>query len=526
MRIDLTQPGGATPLERLPWAARALLGCCTAGVAVGITYAIPPFRAFPFLLAFPTVVLSAWFLGTWGGVTSGITETVLVDLFLTKSQFHLSVGYVREEVRLAVFLVLSVLLGWALRQLAEQRAQLATQELQQQLTMANAERQLAEERERASETLRRHDDVLQMALRANGMGLWMWDVVDDTVQWSDEVYRIAGRELGSVGPNTENWLQLIHPEDRDGVREAVMSSRERGKDYHRQYRVLWPDGSVRWVESQGKCQLDGAGRVVRVVGVLTDVTGRKHSEEAMLRAEKLAVAGRLAASVAHEINNPLEAVTNLLYLISHAETTETAREHARQALDELMRVSLITQQTLKFHRQAGAPRIARLSDVIHTVLALFRGRLRAAQIEVDVRAESEVSVSCMPGEIQQIVANLVSNAIDAMPRNGRLIIRLRPSRDWRDGQTAGMRITFYDSGVGMDRATMQRIFEPFFTTKLDTGTGLGMWVVAQLVERHHGSVQVWSTRRARSSATAISLFLPLGNAPASSLPGNEKQPAA
>jgi two-component system CheB/CheR fusion protein len=290
--------------------------------------------------------------------------------------------------------------------------------------------------------------------------------------------------------------------------------------------VLWPDDSVHWVESQGKCQLDGAGRVVRVVGVLADVTGRKHSEEAMLRAEKLAVAGRLAASVAHEINNPLEAVTNLLYLITRADTTESARAHGQQALDELMRVSQITQQTLKFHRQAGTPRIAQLSDVIQSVLVLFRGRLRAAQIAVEVRAESEVSVSCMPGEIQQIVANLVSNAIDAMPRSGRLIIRLRPSRDWRDGKTAGMRLTFYDSGVGMDRATMQRIFEPFFTTKAATGTGLGMWVVAQLVERHPGSVQVWSTRCTDLSATAISLFLPLGDAPASSLPADQKQPAA
>jgi PAS domain S-box-containing protein len=514
MRIDLTKPGGITFLEELPWAVRAFLGCCTAAVAVGITYIIPPFRAFPFLLAFPTVVLSAWYLGTWGGVFCGITETVLVDLFLTKAQFHLSVGYVREEVRLAVFLVLSVLLGWALRQLAEQRAQLVTHQLQQQLTLANAERQVAEERARASEALRDREDVLQMALQANGMGLWVWDVQHNTVNWSDEVYRIAGHEPESVEPTTDVWLRYIHPEDVDTVKKAVVYSRETGTDYRCQYRVLWPDGSARWVESQGRCQRDAAGCVVRVVGVLADVTGRKHSEEAMLRAEKLAVAGRLAASVAHEINNPLEAVANLLYLISLSETTEAARTHAQQALDELMRVSLITQQTLKFHRQAGTPKIVKLSDVIQTVLTLFRGRLRAAHIEVEVRAESELSVSCMPGEVQQIVANLVSNAIDAMPQGGQLIIRLRPSRDWRNGKTAGMRVTFYDSGVGMARATVQRIFEPFFTTKTETGTGLGMWVVAQLIERHHGSVRVWSTRRAQASATAISLFLPIGDTPA------------
>jgi two-component system CheB/CheR fusion protein len=136
---------------------------------------------------------------------------------------------------------------------------------------------------------------------------------------------------------------------------------------------------------------------------------------------------------------------------------------------------------------------------------------------VDIRSEDEVSILCMPGEVQQIVANLVTNAIDAMPLSGRLVIRLRPSCDWRDYKTPGMRVTFFDSGVGMNQATLERIFEPFFTTKAETGTGLGMWVVAQLVERHHGSVRVWSTRREDRSATAISLFLPLGDAKVSEI---------
>ena len=161
-------------------------------------------------------------------------------------------------------------------------------------------------------------------------------------------------------------------------------------EYRQQHRILWPDGTVRWVESQGKSQRDVEGNVTRISGVLADITSRKLSEEAMLRAEKLAVAGRLAASVAHEINNPLEAVANLLYLITHAETMEAAHTQAQQALEELMRVSLITQQTLKFHRQAGTPKITTLSEVVQTVLALFRGRLRASQIAVEVRAEREV----------------------------------------------------------------------------------------------------------------------------------------
>jgi two-component system CheB/CheR fusion protein len=217
--------------------------------------------------------------------------------------------------------------------------------------------------------------------------------------------------------------------------------------------------------------------------------------------------------VAHEINNPLEAVANLLYLITLADAVEDAQEQAGKALEQLMRVSQITQQTLKFHRQTGLPRSVNLSEVVDGVLSFFRSKLAQAGVAVKLRAEAETAVPCMPSEAQQIFANLVTNAIDAMPHGGRLTIRLRPSLDWRDRATRGMRITFADSGVGMSRDTLRRIFEPFFTTKLDIGTGLGMWVVAQLVERHNGQVRVWSTQREGRSGTAFSIFLPLDSKP-------------
>jgi C4-dicarboxylate-specific signal transduction histidine kinase len=166
---------------------------------------------------------------------------------------------------------------------------------------------------------------------------------------------------------------------------------------------VWDDGSERWLESQGKCQCDSQGKVIRILGVLADVTHRIRAEEAMLQAEKLAVAGRLAASVAHEINNPLEAVTNLLYLVGLADTNGEMRVLAGQALEELMRVSQITQQTLKFHRQGGARKVIRLSETFETLLELFRPRIRAAEVEVEVRAERETSIACVPSEIQQIL---------------------------------------------------------------------------------------------------------------------------
>ena len=516
LRMNPAKLPASAMVERLPWPLRALLGCCAACLGAGLAYWIPPFRAFPLLLAFPTVILSCWFLGMWGGAFCALAEIFLVDSFLTKSQFRFAIGNATEEVRLAVFVSITLGLGWGIRRLSRERARLSTQELEQRLMRANAERQLAEERATASDALRDRDAMLQVALEANGLALWVWDLKKGVIHWSEEKYRMIGLEPGSIEPSTDVWLAAVHPEDADSVRTSVMATREGAAGFHNQYRVVWPDGSVHWLESQGKCQCDAAGQVERIVGVVADVTLRKRTEEALLRTEKLAIAGRLAASIAHEINNPLEAVSNLLFLITLSETTENAQEHAQHALDQLMRVSLITQQTLKFHRQTGSPKSTRLSEVLDSVLVLFRSKLVASDIAVEVRVEREESVECMPSETQQVFANLVSNAIDAMPHGGRLVVRLRPSRSWGDQSCdrgiAGMRITFVDSGVGMSRATLRRTFEPFFTTKTETGTGLGMWVVSQLVERHHGDVRVWSTQRRGRSGTAFSVFLPFQNA--------------
>jgi signal transduction histidine kinase len=144
---------------------------------------------------------------------------------------------------------------------------------------------------------------------------------------------------------------------------------------------------------------------------------------------------------------------------------------------------------------------------------------------VDVRAANEVAIACMPSEAQQIFANLMANSIEAIPQSGKILIRLRPSHNWRNRTVDGMRVTICDSGVGMDRATMRRIFEPFFTTKPETGTGLGMWVVAQLVDRHGGHVGVWSRQRYGASGTVFSIFLPTAH-PSSSALGVEVEPAA
>ncbi len=349
------------------------------------TSSIPPLRSFPLLLSFPTVILAAWFLGMWGAAGCALMDVALVDAFLTRSQFRFSTGNVSQELRMGMFLIVTLLLGWSVRRLAQQKAELASQELKQRLKLAESERRLAEERALAGEQLRYRDNVLQVALKASGMGLWVWDLEKEVVHRSDEVYRMVGCEPGAFGSEPEAWLRFVVPEDVPGLDAAFAKARAEGAEYHMQYRVRWPDGSLHWLESQGKCEMDAEGKVARIFGVMADISHRKQADEALLRAEKLAVAGRLAASVAHEINNPMEAVANMLYLISTTDSLEDARLQASGALDELMRIALVAQSTLKFHRQTGAPKETLLSEVMESVLAMFRGKLQAMEIEVETK---------------------------------------------------------------------------------------------------------------------------------------------
>lgn len=499
----------ARTLEGLAWPVRALLGAAVGCVTVGLTYALHPLHQFPLLLAFPTVVLSGWFLGMSGSFGCALVDVVLIDVLMVRLDFHFSTGFVDETVRMGLFLVLSTLLGILGRMFANQRVALRSGELKERLLLAEAQQQVAEERARAAEALSASDELLQIALSTSGMGLWAWNAETGHVVQSNEVFHLIGRRREEMGVSPEDWIAIVHPEDRQELCQVMKDCKDLGGRVHHHYRILRPDGSVRWLEQQGHCQLNEEGQVKRMTGLVADVTHRRHTEELMLRAEKLAVAGRLAASVAHEINNPLEAVANLLYLVSLACSLDDARSYARTAMDELMRISLITQSTLKFHRQAGEPQVTRLSELLDGLVAMFRSRINSAGIELDLQVKKEIEIACMPGETQQIFANLISNSIEAMPRGGRLRVRLHPTLDWRDGATAGMRVTVFDSGEGMDRAIRERLFEPFFTTKTETGTGLGMWVVAQLVGRHGGDVHVWSSTRAGASCTAVSVFLPV-----------------
>jgi signal transduction histidine kinase len=239
-----------------------------------------------------------------------------------------------------------------------------------------------------------------------------------------------------------------------------------------------------------------------------DATERRRREAVIQRTEKLAAVGRLASSISHEINNPLESVVNLLYLIeSTAGDNEEIRQYAELATSEMARVSHIVTQTLKFHRQSTDAAESRISEVLESVVSLFQGRLATRQVAVERRFAEDDTLLCFAGDMRQVFANLVGNALDAIPAEGKIWLRTSRSTDWKTGRS-GLRVCVADNGGGMSEETRKSLFEPFFTTKPATGTGLGLWVSDEIIRNHKGTVRVRSSTAAGRSGTIFMMFFP------------------
>ncbi len=259
----------------------------------------------------------------------------------------------------------------------------------------------------------------------------------------------------------------------------------------------------------GAAVLGEEGGRLELAVFLTDLTAQKKTETALLESEKLAAVGKLASSISHEINNPLEAVTNLLFILRGGELTpEEARNYLEMADRELHRVSQIVSQTLRFHRQSTRPREVDPSTLLEQVLALYAARFTNYNIHPRCDYGTGVSLLCYEGDLRQVINNLVSNAVDAMRGGGELTLRTRRAREWTGG-CEGVRITVADNGTGMTPEVRRRIFEAFFTTKEIHGTGLGLWISSQIVAKHGGTLRVRSIAAGSLHGTVFALWLPL-----------------
>lgn len=304
------------------------------------------------------------------------------------------------------------------------------------------------------------------------------------------------------------WF-LYTPGVQEKVREAVARAAA-GQPTHTDTALTRPSGEVIHFDFSLSPVFDAEGYVQYLVPEARDISELKRAQLALVRSEKLAAVGRLASSIAHEINNPLEAVTNLLYLArEHAEPSEVSG-YLEAADHELRRVSVIANQTLRFHRQSSKPEPVHASDLLSTVLSIYEGRLRNSDISVEVSHRTEDQVVCFGGDVRQVLNNLVGNAIDAMSGNrngGRLLIRSQRSHDWATGRR-GIVFTIADNGAGIPQDAQSHIFEPFFTTKGAAGTGLGLWVSKEVVDRHQGTLKVRSRNAPDGSGTVFRFFLP------------------
>lgn len=252
--------------------------------------------------------------------------------------------------------------------------------------------------------------------------------------------------------------------------------------------------------------LDGTVRAITAASL--EITAQKRAELALIESEKLAAVGRLASSISHEINNPLEAVTNLLFLaLSDGRLPREIAEYLRTAQSELARVSQMATQSLRFHRQTMNPTRVGAAELMNSVVDLYQGRLSNSSIRVETRYASARRMLCLENEIRQVLNNLIANAIDAMRYGGRLVLRTHDSMDWETGRQ-GIRMTVADTGHGMSAETKARLFEAFYTTKGQQGTGLGLWISQEIVARHDGRLWVRSSQQPGRNGTVFTLFLP------------------
>ena len=355
--------------------------------------------------------------------------------------------------------------------------------------------------ENTSREISKAEERLKLITTSVDIGTWYCDLPFDKLQWSPKT-----KEHFWLPENADVTIDLfyerIHPEDRERTRKAIDKSISTHDTYDIDYRTVSDRGEVKWIRAIGRGFYDENGNPNRFDGVTVDQTARKAAEEVLRRTERLATAGRLAATVAHEVNNPLEAVTNLIFICQNEPgISEGLRQYLKMADEELRRVAHIVRQTLGFYREDSVPQATDLSLLASDLIQFYQRRFQSRQVELISHLEPNVVITVVAGEIRQVMANLLANALDASSGGGVVSISVS-----KQGENA--RIEVKDSGHGISDDNRKKLFEPFFTTKHEVGTGLGLWVSRSIVEKHKGTIQVESSTKPSSHGTAFKIELP------------------
>ena len=347
--------------------------------------------------------------------------------------------------------------------------------------------------EQVAELVRRSTDAI-IRLTAEGT-IESWNYGAETI------FGVMSSEAVGV-----DFFDLLFP--GDGEREASLALLKQGKSITKELRAGGPNGKTIDVAMSLTPHMDAPGILVAFSAVIRDITARKRAERALMQNEKLASVGRLASSIAHEINNPLEAVTNLLYILQDRTTDPEAKTLLRSADEELARVSHIARHTLRFYRQSSNRTDVNLCSVFDSVVGLYRVRFEDSEITWRIECDESLELHCYEGELRQILVHLVSNAYDAMRTGGYLRIRAGKVRG-RGAKNGSIRVLLADNGAGIEPAVKRHLFEPFNSTKGIGGAGLGLWIARDLVSNNAGDIRIRSSTRAEHHGTvAILTFYP------------------
>jgi PAS domain S-box-containing protein len=324
--------------------------------------------------------------------------------------------------------------------------------------------------------------------------------------------QLTGRnEAEAKGRSLHEIFPIFNEETREAVENPVDKVRRLGTivGLANHTFLVSKNGREICIDDSGAPIRDSSGKMIGIVLVFRDITERRMSEGALMRAEKLAAAGRLAASVAHEVNNPLEGLTNLVYIAHHSNDLPEIHQLLSQAENELGRIAHITRQSLGFYRETSTHTLFKPATVVREVTEFYTSRASRLGISFIVKADTERQVLGSAGELRQIVSNLLANSLDACVEGDTIRVDINSAIDPCDSSRMGVRITIADTGQGIPPEHLENIFEPFFTTKKDTGTGLGLWVSRELVIKHGGSMRVRSRTSDPFCGTVFSIFLPM-----------------